>query len=99
MRLCVIKCKGAHSLFHNCRATAGAQAIPFLPARGRKLVAEKQNCCELDYRNEGTSAQATQAKSEWVQLLEMVDNSISPRERISGWFSSHATIQIGYFIL
>src|SRR2546426_11981142 len=34
-----------------------------------------------------------------VQLLDMVDHSISPRELISGWFSSHATIQIGCFIL
>jgi hypothetical protein len=33
-----------------------------------------------------------------VLPLDMVDNSISPRERISGWFSSHATLQRGCFI-
>jgi hypothetical protein len=34
-----------------------------------------------------------------VLLLDMVDNSISPCERISGWFSPHSTVQVGYFIL
>ena len=30
-----------------------------------------------------------------VQSLDMVDNSISPCERISGWFSPHSTVQVG----
>jgi len=35
----------------------------------------------------------------WVLLLDMVDNSTSPCERISGWFFSHSTVQACRFIL
>jgi hypothetical protein len=34
-----------------------------------------------------------------VQPLDMVDNSINPCERISGWLSFHVTLQAGHFIL
>jgi hypothetical protein len=34
-----------------------------------------------------------------VLLLDMVDNSTSPCELVSGWFSSHLTVQAGRFIL
>jgi hypothetical protein len=30
---------------------------------------------------------------------DMVDNSASPCELISGWFFPHSTVQVGYFIL
>jgi hypothetical protein len=34
-----------------------------------------------------------------VQPSDMVDNSTSPCELISGWFSAHSTRQVGYFTL
>jgi hypothetical protein len=34
-----------------------------------------------------------------VLPLDMVDNSISPCEHISGWFSPRSTVQVSYFIL
>jgi len=34
-----------------------------------------------------------------VLPLDMVDNSICPCERISGWFSPHSTLQVSHFVL
>jgi hypothetical protein len=40
-------------------------------------------------------AESYQVSLLWVLLLDMVENSISPFERMSGGFSSHSTAQIG----
>ncbi len=39
------------------------------------------------------------ATARLVLPLDMVDNSTSPCERISGWFYPHSAVQAGRFIL